>query len=69
MTTSAKLELARTHIQRAAAELAEARLYLEGAKEAAAFFGHLSESQAEVDRLARYTSHVQKQLATERVMA
>jgi hypothetical protein len=68
VTTSAKLELARTHIQRAAAELAEARLYLEGAKEAAAFFAHTIEGQRHVDRLARYTSHVQKQLATERTI-
>ena len=66
MTTSAKIELARAHIRRAAAELAEARLYLEGAKELAAFFGHATESQSHIDRLARYTSHVQKQLAAER---
>jgi hypothetical protein len=66
VTTSAKLELARAHIKRAAAELAEARLYLEGAKEAAAFYAHTVEGQRHVDRLARYTSHVQKQLRLER---
>jgi len=66
MTTSAKIELAKAHIRRAAVELAEARLYLQGAKETAAFFGHTQEGQRLVDRLARYTSHVQKQLATER---
>jgi hypothetical protein len=69
MTTSAKIELARAHIRRAAAELAEARLYLEGAKEASAFFAHTVETTRHVDRLARYTSHIQKQLATERAIA
>lgn len=68
MTTSAKIELARVHIRRAAAELEEARLYLQGATETAAFYGHAAENQRHVDRLARYTSHVQKQLATERTL-